>query len=174
MCGLLIGRTVGGRSQLDGTETSHAVGDVPVRLDALRSRTEERELDAVLTAVLQAAPELSVGVLLLVFIWILLRREARLDRSHRDALDAQARLHTAELKRVNEAHDVELRELNGKIRDLRRDLDALDRQLSAERAARLGLRGVDAVDLDLDACTVTLRYADGTREVRDVTGCGDS
>lgn len=132
-------------------------------------------MDAVLTAVLQAAPELSVAVVLLVFVWILLRREARLDRAHRDALDAQARLHAAELKRVNQAHDAELTELTGKIRDLRRDLDALDRQLSAERAARLGLptRGVDTVDLDLDACKVTLRYTDGTREVRDVTGCVD-
>lgn len=133
-------------------------------------------MDAVLAAVLQAAPELSVAVLLLVFIWILLRREARLDRSHRDSLDTQARLHAAELRRVNDAHDAEIVELTGKIRDLRRDLDALDRQLSAERAARLGLprRGVDTVDLDLDTCKVTLRYTDGTREVRDVTGCVDS
>lgn len=96
-------------------------------------------MDALLTAVVQASPSLGVGGLLVSIIAILVRRETRVDASHADALDRQARLHATELERVNRDHDAEVAELNTKIRDLRRDLDDLDHRLSVERAERLGL-----------------------------------
>lgn len=107
-------------------------------------------MDAVLTAVLQSAPSWGVGGLLISYIVILIRREARVDASHAEALRAQADRHAAEidalsvrhaaeLERVNRDHDVEVAELNGKIRELRDDNNALDAQLSRDRAHRLGL-----------------------------------
>lgn len=130
-------------------------------------------MDPLLVALIQATPELGVVGLLVTFIIILIRREGRVELAHGAQLDRQSRQHEAELARLNRDHDAELVELTGKIRGLRVDLDALDRQLSAERAARLGLprRGVDSLDLDLGTCTVTLHYTDGTAEVREVTGC---
>lgn len=96
-------------------------------------------MDPLLTAIVQASPSLGVGGLLFTFIVILIRRESRVDASHASALDQQARLHVAELERLNRDHDAEVAELNAKIRDLRRDLDDLDHRLSVERAERLGL-----------------------------------
>lgn len=127
------------------------------------------------TAIVEASPSLGVALVLVAVIVVLIRRESRVDASHAAALDRQARLHAAELERLNRDHDAELAELNARIRELRRDLDDLDRQLSAERAARLRLprRGVSALDLDLDTCTVTVHYTDGTDEVRPVVGCDD-
>jgi hypothetical protein len=127
------------------------------------------------TAIVQASPSLGVAGVLVTIIALLIRRETRVDASHASALDRQVRLHATEIERLNRDHDAELIELNTRIRELRRDLDELDRQLSAERAARLRLprRGVAALDLDLDTCTVTVHYTDGTDEVRPVVGCAD-
>jgi hypothetical protein len=124
------------------------------------------------TAVLQAVPSWGVGGILVTYIVIMLRRESRVDASHAASLDRQARLHEAELERLNRDHDAELTELNDKIRELRRDIDALDRQLSLERTARLGLtrRGVAALDVDTTTCTATIHYTDGTDEVRHISG----
>lgn len=107
-------------------------------------------MDAVLTAVLQSAPSWGVGGLLITFIVVLIRREARVDESHAQAIDAQAQRHAAELdalqqrhvaelERVNRDHDSELAELKVTIRDLRHDLNELDQAISSERASRLGL-----------------------------------
>lgn len=134
-------------------------------------------MNGVLTTVAQVAPSIGVFGVLVTIIVILVRREAHVDRAHADALDRQDRLHAATVDRLNRDHDAELAELQEKIRDLRRDIDALDRQLSLERAARLGLsrRGVAALDVDLDTCTATIHYTDGTDEVRRVSGgCGDA
>lgn len=126
--------------------------------------------------VLQALPGAGVFGVLLAFIWLLVRREGRVDTAHVAALDRQERLHAATVERLNRDHDAELVELNDKIRELRRDIDALDRQLSLERTARLGLtrRGVAALDVDVDTCTAKIRYTDGTDEVKEITtGCVD-
>jgi uncharacterized protein YlxW (UPF0749 family) len=96
-------------------------------------------VDALLAAILQAAPSWGVGGLLIAYVVILIRREARVDATHSTALERQDRLHAAELERLNRDHDAELAELNGKIRQLRTDLDDLDRLLSAQRKARLEL-----------------------------------
>lgn len=131
-------------------------------------------MDKVLTAIAQASPSLGVFGVLVTVIVILVRREARVERAHAAALDRQDRLHAATLERLNRDHDAELGELNVKIRDLRRDIDALDRQLSLERAARLGLsrRGVATLDVDMETCTATVHYTDGTNEVKQVSsGC---
>lgn len=99
----------------------------------------EVHVDAVLAAVVQAAPSLGVTGVLVTLIWILLKREARVDTSHADALDRQARLHTAELGRLNRDHDAELLELGDRIRELRHANDELYDHLARERSARLDL-----------------------------------
>lgn len=96
-------------------------------------------MDALLTAVMQSAPSWGVGGLLITYIVILIRREARVDENHIAALNQQAQLHAAELERINRSHDEEITELNQKIKALRNDLNDLDHQLSVERANRLGL-----------------------------------
>jgi len=134
-------------------------------------------VDTILPAVMQYAPGWGVGGLLIVIIVILIRREARVETAHAAALDRQDRLHALAIERLNRDHDTELSELNVKIRDLRRDIDSLDRQLSLERNARLGLsrRGVAALDVDLSTCTATIHYTDGTDEVKHVSGgCDDA
>jgi hypothetical protein len=140
------------------------------------TRTCQTELvEPWLVTLLQAVPNVGVAGVLLAIIWLLVRREGRVEAAHAASLERQSSQHEAELERLNRDHDAELTELNTKIRDLRRDLDALDRQLSLERAARLGLarRGVETLDLDLDACEVTIRYTDGTEETKPVSGCED-
>lgn len=96
-------------------------------------------MDAFITAVLQSAPSWGVGGLLITYIVILIRREARVDESHIASLTHQAQLHSTELERINKAHDDEIAELTDKIRQLRSDLNDLDLHLSNERAHRLGL-----------------------------------
>lgn len=107
-------------------------------------------MDALVTAVLQSAPSWGVGGLLITFIVVLIRREARVDESHAQAINAQAQRHAAEmltlnqrhaveLERVNRDHDAEVIEYRDKIRALRQDIDDLDQRLSHERADRLGL-----------------------------------
>lgn len=133
-------------------------------------------MDALLTTIAQASPSLGVFGVLVTVIVILVRREGRVEQAHVAALDRQDQVHVAAIERLNRDHDTELAELNVKIRDLRRDIDALDRQLSLERKARLGLirRGVTALDVDMDTCTATVHYTDGTNEVKHVTrGCDD-
>lgn len=97
-------------------------------------------MDALVTAVLQSAPSWGVGGLLITYIVILIRREARVDEAHATSLQHQAQLHAAELERVNRSHDEEIAELTQKIKDLRADVNDLDAQLSEDRAYRLGLR----------------------------------
>lgn len=134
-------------------------------------------MDTLLPTIAQYAPSVGISGLLVVIIIILIRREGRVERTHADALDRQDRLHAAAVERLNRDHDAELAELNVKIRDLRRDIDALDRQLSLERTARLGLtrRGVAALDVDTTTCMATIHYTDGTDEVKHITGgCDDA
>lgn len=109
-------------------------------------------MDALVTAVLQSAPSWGVGGLLVTYIVILIRREARVDESHGVALTRQAQLHTAELDRLNRDHDTELAELHARIKQQREELNSVYQELSEERARRLGLpsRRVGAPPRTLD------------------------
>ncbi len=82
-------------------------------------------MDAVLTAIVQRLPELSVGSVGMVLLVLLIRRESSTEGRH-----------TAELDRVNAAHDAELVEKNAEIRELRARVSQLDAQLDEERKRR--------------------------------------
>lgn len=96
-------------------------------------------MDALLAAVLDSAPSWGVGGLLLTYVVILIRREARVDERHSAALDQLDRLHASSLERIQRDHDAEVAELQRKIHDLRRELDDVDQALRAARAEILGL-----------------------------------
>jgi Skp family chaperone for outer membrane proteins len=82
-------------------------------------------VDAVLTTLIGAAPQLGGAGVLLLIIGLLLRREAQ-DRAD----------YRAELTRINTAHDGELAELRAEIVGLRTQLDEVNRKLDEERARR--------------------------------------
>jgi peptidoglycan hydrolase CwlO-like protein len=82
-------------------------------------------LDAVLTAVLQSTPQLGIGGVLVVVIVLLLRREVSTEDRH-----------ASELRRVNEAHDAELRELRDDIQALRKQIGELQAAIDREREER--------------------------------------
>lgn len=82
-------------------------------------------MDAVLTAVLQSVPQLGLGGGAVVLIVLLLRREASTEERH-----------TAELARINSAHDDELRELRDDIKALRKQVDDLQATIDLERDQR--------------------------------------
>ena len=82
-------------------------------------------MDAVLTAALQSAPQLGIGGVAVWLVVLLLRRESSSEERH-----------TAELKRVNDAHDAELSELRADIAALRKQVDDLQLKLDIEREER--------------------------------------
>lgn len=82
-------------------------------------------MDAVLTAVLQSTPQLGIGGVLVVVIVLLLRREVSTEDRH-----------ASELRRVNEAHDAELRELRDDIQALRKQIGELQAAIDREREER--------------------------------------
>lgn len=82
-------------------------------------------MDAVLTTLIGAAPQLGGAGVLLLIIGLLLRREAQ-DRAD----------YRTELTRINAAHDAELAEKHGEIKGLREQLDDVNRKLDDERAKR--------------------------------------
>lgn len=82
-------------------------------------------MDAVLTAALQSAPQLGIGGVAVWLVVLLLRRESSSEERH-----------TAELKRVNDAHDAELAELRADIAALRKQVDDLQLKLDIEREER--------------------------------------
>lgn len=82
-------------------------------------------MDAVLTAVLQSAPQMGLGGVAVMFIVLLMRREASAEERHQ-----------AELTRITSAHDDELRELRDDIAQLRKQVDDVHTALDLEREAR--------------------------------------
>ena len=82
-------------------------------------------MDAVLTAALQSAPQLGIGGVAVWLVVLLLKRESSSEERH-----------TAELKRVNDAHDAELSELRADIAALRKQVDDLQLKLDIEREER--------------------------------------
>lgn len=93
-------------------------------------------MDAAFTAALQVAPQLGgAGLLFALLVWFM--RNASTDRiDYRAALDAAEARHAAELKRISDAHDSELRELRDDVAYLRKQIDELNRALDAEREDR--------------------------------------
>jgi Skp family chaperone for outer membrane proteins len=85
-------------------------------------------LDAVLTAVVQSLPQAGVAGAALVVVVLLLRRESSTEERH-----------TAELKRINDAHDAELAEMRADIKELRDSLDRVNAALDEERERRRGI-----------------------------------
>lgn len=82
-------------------------------------------MDAVLTAVVGAAPQLGGTGLLVTVLVLLIRRELQTSQRH-----------DAELTRVGLAHDAELAEKNVEIENLRTRNEVLNRNLDAERERR--------------------------------------
>lgn len=93
-------------------------------------------MDAAITAVMQSAPQLGgAGALLALLVYVM--RHASSDRGdYRAALDAAETRHAAELTRIAEAHDAELRELRDDIAVLRKQIDELHLALDVERSER--------------------------------------
>jgi hypothetical protein len=93
-------------------------------------------VDAVLTTLVGAAPQLGGAAGLLAFIWILIRWSGQDRTDYRTQLTEQATRHADELRRINDAHDAELAELRTEIKGLRQQLDDMNRKLDDERARR--------------------------------------
>ncbi|MGW1680564.1 hypothetical protein [Saccharopolyspora sp. NPDC002376] len=85
---------------------------------------------------MQTAPQLGgAGALLALLVYVM--RNAASDRGdYRSALDAAESRHAAELTRIAEAHDAELRELRDDVAALRKQLDELHLALDVERSER--------------------------------------
>ncbi|CAL9607874.1 hypothetical protein SUDANB95_05528 [Actinosynnema sp. ALI-1.44] len=82
-------------------------------------------MDAVLTAVLQNVPQMGLGGVAVMFIVLLMRREASAEERHQ-----------AELNRITKAHDDELAELRADIAALRKQVDDVNTALDLEREQR--------------------------------------
>lgn len=100
-------------------------------------------MDATVTAIIAAAPQLGVAGILLALIGLLMRREtqARADQlqertDYRAQIAEMNRRHAEELARIHRDHDAELGELRTDIAGLRAQLDELNAKLDAERALR--------------------------------------
>ncbi|SDZ51082.1 hypothetical protein SAMN05216215_10873 [Saccharopolyspora shandongensis] len=93
-------------------------------------------MEAITGALFQSLPQFgSAGALLALLAFVM--RHAASDRGdYRAALgDAETR-HAAELARIAEAHDAELRELRDDVAALRKQLDELHLALDVERSER--------------------------------------
>lgn len=93
-------------------------------------------MDAVLTSLIGAAPQLGVGGVLLTLLALSMRRESQDRADYRAQVAELDTRHAAELKRVNDAHDAELAELHAEIKALREKRDLLNQRLDDERAKR--------------------------------------
>ena len=93
-------------------------------------------MDAVLTSLIQAAPQLGVGGVLLTLLALLMRRESQDRADYRTQIAELATRHAAELARINTSHDEELVELRKEIAGLRQQLDEMNTKLDDERKRR--------------------------------------
>lgn len=93
-------------------------------------------MDAVLTSLIGAAPQLGVGGVLLLVMGLLIRREEQDRTYYRIQLTELATRHATELARINGDHDAELGELRKEIAGLRVQLDEVNRKFDAERDRR--------------------------------------
>ena len=93
-------------------------------------------MDAVLTTLIGALPQLGAGGGVIVFFWLLIRWTGQDRTDYRAQLAEQATRHKDELQRINGDHDAELAQLRTEIKDLRGQLDEVNRKLDEERARR--------------------------------------
>jgi len=93
-------------------------------------------VDAVITTLIGAAPQLGGAGILIVIIGLLLRRETQDRADYRTSLTELSTRHAAELARINEAHDAELAELRRELAGLRGQVTELHDLLDAERSRR--------------------------------------
>lgn len=93
-------------------------------------------MDAVLTTLIGAAPQLGVGGILLALLGLLMRRETQDRADYRAQITELSARHADELKRINAAHDEELAELRAEIKGLRAEINELNQRLDQERARR--------------------------------------
>lgn len=93
-------------------------------------------MDAVITTLIGAAPQLGVGGILLTLLALLMRRESQDRADYRTQIAELATRHADELKRINVSHDEELAELRTEIKQLRAEIHELNQKLDDERALR--------------------------------------
>jgi TolA-binding protein len=93
-------------------------------------------LSAVIAAIIEAAPQWIVAVVLLVALTVLQRHAAQDRTAYRLELDSMGKRHAEEIERINTDHDSELTELRSDIRELRVKVDELQRELDTERRLR--------------------------------------
>ena len=93
-------------------------------------------MDAVITTLIGAAPQLGAGGILLALLALIIRREQQDRTDHRAQITELATRHAEELKRINTAHDEELAELRTEISGLRAQVAELHTKLDAERERR--------------------------------------
>ncbi len=93
-------------------------------------------MDAVLTTLIGAAPQLGVAGVLLALLGLVIRREGQDRTDNRATIAALVTRHDGELARITTSHDAELAELRTEIAGLRRALAEVNAKLDAERDRR--------------------------------------
>lgn len=93
-------------------------------------------MDAVLTTLIGAAPQLGAATGAIALLWLLIRWAGQDRTDYRAQLGEQATRHSDELKRINDAHDAELQELREEIARMRTRINELNQKLDDERERR--------------------------------------
>lgn len=93
-------------------------------------------MDAVLTTLIGATPQLGAAGALLALLTLVIRREGQDRTDSRATIAALVSRHDGELARITTAHDAELAELRTEIAALRRQLAEVNTKLDAERDRR--------------------------------------
>ena len=93
-------------------------------------------MDAVVTTLIGAAPQLGVAGILLALLGLVVRRESQDRTDYRAQLADIVARHASELTRINGSHDAELAELRQEIAGLRTQLAEVNAKLDAERDRR--------------------------------------
>lgn len=93
-------------------------------------------MDAVLTSLIGAAPQLGVAGVLLALLGLVIRREGQDRTDNRATIAALVARHDGELTRITASHDAELAELRTEIAGLRRQLAEVNAKLDEERDRR--------------------------------------
>lgn len=93
-------------------------------------------MDAIIMALIAAAPQLGVGGVLLALLGLSLKWQAQERGDTRTSTAALSVRHDNELRRLMGAHDAELADLRGEIKGLREQLSDVNRKLDDERERR--------------------------------------
>lgn len=93
-------------------------------------------MDAVVTTLIGAAPQLGVAGILLTLLALVIRREGQDRTDNRATIAELVARHAGELTRINGSHDEELAELRREIAGLRAQLAEVNQKLDEERDRR--------------------------------------